>query len=92
MIRLLFAMLLVASPVVAQPVVSDTWTYKSAPAMNSPTLTANVITIMGCCSIGHDGKVTLQAGVTLDEASTRFWAAISQLGLQNCKPPQGVTP
>lgn len=76
----------------------------AAPAMAQPASEAGVViatidrnttlTISGCCSIHHDGHVTIAEGVTLDDASRRFWDAVSQLGLQNCKltPPGKATP
>jgi hypothetical protein len=51
------------------------------------------LTISGCCSIDNTGKVTLAAGVPLDEASRKFWDTVSVMGMNNCKPPQeGTTP
>lgn len=52
----------------------------------------STVTIAGCCTIHEDGKVELREGLTLDEASRAFWAAISQFGIRNCRPVEGTKP
>jgi hypothetical protein len=48
--------------------------------------------IAGCCTIHGDGKVDLAEGVKLDDASRAFWIAVSQFGMQNCRPIEGAKP
>lgn len=50
------------------------------------------LTINGCCSIDNTGKVTLAPGLQVDEASRKFWDAVSAMGMRNCKPPAELKP
>jgi hypothetical protein len=59
---------------------------------SAATPESSTITISDCCTIHQSGRVDLAEGVKLDDASRAFWTAVSQFGMQNCRPIEGAKP
>lgn len=77
---------------VAVALLSPTFAFAQTGIATSVSPGSATVVIAGCCTIHQDGKVELAEGAKLDDASRAFWAAISQFGMQNCRPVEGTKP